>query len=314
MKLAVIGAGGVGGFLGSLLCRAGHDVTFLARGAHLAAIRKRGLEISSAQFGNFRVHPAATDNVAELGCNNLVLVAVKMYDFEDVREVTKTALEPTGVAVPIQNGLDAADLLAAVVGRERTLIGSASIEALITAPGTIGHMVPTHWITLAELSGPPGERLWDLEATLNKAEITVKLAADGRQALWDKAALLIPFATLTSAADCGLGEMWSTLSLRKVWVELRDEAVAVAAADGYDVRESIAIYEGTFEKILPAASAFTSSMNRDFRSEKRSELEWLTGKLIRLADEKDVRVPAHDALYGVLKMKAQRQAQKRRGI
>ena len=309
MRIAVIGAGGVGGFLGALLSRAGHDVTFLARGPHLAAIREQGLEIKSAQFGNFTVRPAATDNAAELGRNDLVLLAVKMYDFENACEAAKTALAPNGVAVPIQNGLDAPDLLAAVVGRERALVGSASIEAAITAPGTVGHMVPTHWLTLAELNGPPGERVRHLEAMLQQAEITVKVAADGRQALWDKAGLLIPFATLTAAADCGLGEMWGVPSLQKVWTELRDEAIAVAAADGYDVRESIATTVATFVKMLPAASAFTSSMNRDFRSGKRSELEWLTGKLIRLADEKNVPVPAHDALYGVLNLKAQRQAQ-----
>ncbi len=308
MKIAVIGAGGVGGFLGSLLSRAGHDVTFLARGAHLAAIRERGLETQSGQFGEFTTHPAATDNPAGLGRNELVIVAVKMYDFEQACVAADTALAPSGIALPIQNGLDAPDVLAAAVGAERTLIGRIQIEALIAAPGTIHHTVPTHALTLAELTGPPGARLRELEATLQAAQLNVKLAGDGRQTLWDKAALLIPFATLTSAADCGLGEMWGEPFLKRIWSEVHDEAIAVAAADGYDVRQALAMSVAGMEKLLPAAAAFTSSMNRDFRAGRRSELEWLTGKLIRIADEKNVRVPAHAALYGVLKLREQRQA------
>lgn len=308
MKIAVIGPGGVGGFLGALLSRGGHDVTFLGRGEHLAAIRSRGLTVKSVQFGDFTVRVAATDRASDLGSNDIVLVGVKMYDFADACAAAATALAPNGIAVPIQNGLEAPDLLAAAVGTGRAVTGSVGIEAAIAAPGAITHSVPTHWLSLGELSGPPGERLKVLAATLQQAQITVRLAADGRQALWDKAAMLIPFATLTSAADCGLGEIWDIPTMKAVWARLAEEAIAVAAAEGYDVRPALNAAVSMFVSMLPAAAAFTSSMNRDFRAGRRNELEWLTGTLLRRASARNVPVAAHEALYGILQLRSQRQA------
>jgi 2-dehydropantoate 2-reductase len=308
MRIAVIGAGAVGGFFGALLCRAGHEVTFLARGPHLAAIRAGGLAVESVQVGNFTVRAAATDDPAALGSNDFVIVAVKMYDLADVARAAAGALAPDGILLPLQNGLDAPELLAAAAGRERTLIGSASIEATVTAPGTVAHTLPVHWLAMAELAGPASERLRRLSGVLGEAGISVRLADDGRQLLWDKAALLIPFATLTTAAECTLGDIWDLPALKAAWSALRDEATAVAAADGYDVRPSLASYEEAFERMLPKAAGFTSSMSRDFRAGRRNELEWLTGKLVRLAAERQVPVPAHEALYGLLDLKSKRQA------
>lgn len=305
MKIAVLGAGGVGGFLGALLARAGHDVAFLARGSHLAAIRERGLEIRSVQFGTFTVRPSASDDARALGKNELVLVAVKMYDFAGAAAAAAEALATGGLALPIQNGLDAPDLLAAAVGAERTLIGSAQIEAQIAEPGVVAHTIPAHSVVLAELQGPPSDRLRALLTDLQRAEIAAKTVEDGRTALWAKAGLLIPFATLTAAGDCTLGEIWSLPALFDAWELLRNEAVAVAAAAGYDVRAAVAAAESSFANMLPATAGFTSSMNRDFRAGRRTELEWLTGALLARAAKHGVPVPAHAALYGLLRLKAE---------
>jgi 2-dehydropantoate 2-reductase len=306
MKIAIIGAGGVGGFLGAMLARAGHQVSLLARGPHLAAITQGGLQLTSRQFGSFTVTPAAMDDAAQLGRNDLVFITVKMNDFEEAARTAKGALLDDGFSVTIQNGLDAPDILARVVGEERTLIGTIAIEASIEVPGKIAHTTPMHALTLAQFSGPPGDALKQLQSTLRDAELNVQLAENGRKALWDKACFLIPFATLTAAGDCALGEIYGTPALRDDWNSLCAEAAAVARADGYDVSESLAAMLTRMESLAQSTPGFTSSMNRDIRTGRRNELEWLTGKLIRLATEKGVAAPAHAALYGLLKLKEHR--------
>ena len=306
MKVAVIGAGGIGGFLGALLAHAGHDVRLLARGPHLAAIRENGLTLESRQFGSLTVRPAATDRPGELGRNDLVFITVKMYDFEDACEAAKGTLADDGFAISIQNGLDAPDMLARSVGVARTLVGTIAIEAAIAAPGKIAHTTPMHILTLAHLSGPPDENLSRLHAELQKAQLNVQIGNDGCKALWDKACLLIPFASLTSAGDCTLGDIYGIPALNDVWDALCAEAIAVAAADGYDVRATLEGMRERFAGMSSTAPGFTSSMNRDIRAGRRSELEWLTGKLTRVGLEKGVPVPAHATLYGLLKLKERR--------
>ena len=306
MKIAIIGAGGIGGFLGAMLARAGHSVSLLARGPHLAAIAERGLQLESRQFGSFNVKALATDDATRLGSNDVVIIAVKMNDFEEACRAAKGALADNGVAVTIQNGLDAPDILARFVGAERTIIGTIAIEASIEAPGKIAHTTPIHVLTLAQFTGTPGEELLRLQATLREAELNVNVADNGRKALWDKACILIPFATLTAAGDCALGEIYGIPALKADWKSLGAEAAAVARADGYDVTESLSAMLTRFESLSQSAPGFTSSMNRDIRSGRRSELDWLTGRLIQIGAEKGVATPAHTTLYGLLKLKEHR--------
>jgi 2-dehydropantoate 2-reductase len=303
MKIAIIGAGGIGGFLGAMLARAGHSVSLLARGPHLAAIAQSGLQLESRQFGSFSVKTAATDNPAELGRNDLVFITVKMNDFEEACHAAKGALADEGLAVTVQNGLDAPGILARVIGAQRTIVGTIAIEASIEAPGKIAHTTPIHVLTLAQVSGPPGDSLERLQATLRDAELNVLLANDGRKALWEKACILIPFATLTSAGDCALGQIYGIPALKSIWISLSAEATAVARADGYDVTEAFSAMQTRFESLAQSAPGFTSSMNRDIRSGRRNELEWLTGRLIQIGAEKGAATPAHATLYGLLKFK-----------
>jgi 2-dehydropantoate 2-reductase len=301
MKIAIVGAGAVGGFLGALLARAGHDVTLLARGPHLAAIRATGLQVRSSQLGDFTVAVRATDQPTELGRNDLVVVGVKLYDFAAAAQATAVALAPDGVAVTIQNGLDAPFDLAAVVGQQQVLIGTAAIEATLQEPGVVGHLFPTHAVTLSELHGPPTGRVERLADELKAAGINVTVVPDGYQALWDKAARLIPFATLTTAAACGLGALMASPESVGLSARVFDEVTAVALATGHDVSAVVQRIQAQAQTAAERAPRFTSSMNRDMLAGKPIELEWLTGKLIRLADEYSVPVPAHTLLYAVIK-------------
>ncbi|MBV8718350.1 MAG: 2-dehydropantoate 2-reductase, partial [Chloroflexi bacterium] len=282
MKIAIVGAGGVGGFLGGLLARAGHDVSVLARGSHLAAIRTSGLQVRSSQVGDITVRVRATDDPAELGRNDLVVVAVKMYDFPAAARATAAAITPEGLAVTVQNGLDAPYDLAKVIGREHVLTGTAGIEATVLEPGVIGHLVALHVLTLCEFEGPPTPRLAALADTLKGAGINVSVGDSGFHALWNKAALLIPFATATTAANCGVGALVATPEAYSLTTQLFDEVTAVALATGYDVSSSLQRSRAQLEGLARQAPRFTSSMNRDVDNGKPIELEWLTGKVIQL--------------------------------
>jgi 2-dehydropantoate 2-reductase len=306
MKIAIIGAGGIGGFLGAMLARAGHSISLLARGPHLAAIAQSGLQLESRQFGSFTVIPAATDDASKLGRNDLVIITVKMNDFEEAAGTAKNALADDGFALTIQNGLDAPAILERVVGQKRTLVGTIAIEASIESPGKIAHTTPIHILTLAQFADPPGDALQRLQATLREAELNVQLAESGRQALWEKACILIPFATLTAAGDCALGDIYGIPALKNDWTSLSAEALAIARADGHDVSEALEAMHARFASLAQSSPGFTSSMNRDIRAGRRSELEWLTGRLIQIGAEKGVSTPTHTALYGLLKLKEQR--------
>jgi 2-dehydropantoate 2-reductase len=303
MRIAVIGAGGLGGFLGAVLARAGHDVGLLARGAHLEAIQAHGLELRSKQFGDFTVTPRAADDPAALGLHDLVIVAVKMYDFAAAAQAAAAVLAPDGCAMTIQNGLEAPGELAKVVGANRVVTGTVSIEAAILEPGVAGHLVSTHSITLSEHAGEPTPRLEQLAAELKAAGLRVSVVADGMAALWQKACGLIPFATITAAAECTLGEFSAEPASRDLAHALLDEAVAVAAAQGYDMAAASAGWRSFLEKGAQTMPDFTSSLNRDFRAGKPTELEWLTGAIVRLAAADGVPAPAHAALYAVLKLR-----------
>jgi 2-dehydropantoate 2-reductase len=301
MKIAIVGAGAVGGFLGGLLARAGHDVSVLARGSHLVAIRASGLQVRSSQVGHITVPVLATDQPGELGSNELVIVGVKMYDFAAAAQTTEEVLAPDGVAVTIQNGLDAPYELAKVIGRERVVTGTASIEATLLEPGVIGHLLPVHALSLSEIEGPPTPRLERLADALKVAGVNVTVAPDGMRALWDKAVGLIPFATATTAGNCGIGALAGSPEAFRMFSQLLAEVTAVALATGHDLSAIMQRTQAQVQPLAQQAPRFTSSMNRDLNVGKRVELEWLTGKLVRLANEHGVPVPAHTLLYAVIK-------------
>jgi 2-dehydropantoate 2-reductase len=306
VDVVVIGAGGVGGFLAALLGRAGHQVSVLARGKHLEAIQTGGLGLRSRQFGEIRVKAVASDDPGSLEPADVVILGVKMYDFAAAAQAAARLLKPNGLALTIQNGLDAPVDLSKAVGPDRVVIGTASIESTVLEPGVIGHLVPIHTLTIAEFNGPPTERLETLAKTLRTADINVSLATDGQQALWDKASSLIPIATMTAAASSGIGPIYQLPETRVLLQKLIQEAAAVARVCGYDVHSAQSGFMAMMEQAATVQPAFSTSMDRDFQAGKRTELEWLTGKLVRLAQEHKVEVPAHSVLYALLRLKEQR--------
>jgi 2-dehydropantoate 2-reductase len=307
VRVAVVGAGGTGGFYGGMLARAGHQVGFLARGRHLAAIQAHGLTVRSAQFGNFTVTGPACDAPDSLGPADLVIFAVKTYDLELAAQAAARLLGPgsglnaESVLLTLQNGVEAPDRVAEIVGAEHVLIGTTAIEATIVEPGVVAQLSPSHRLTVSELHGPPSPRVERLVETLDAAEINASVVADGRVALWQKAAALIPFAGLTTASGRPIGAI---RALPEAYAALRDgiaETLALASACGHPVPGGIAAIDAITNAMAPT---MTSSLARDFERGGRTELEALQGAVVRLGEQHGVPVPVTRALYATLRLRA----------
>jgi 2-dehydropantoate 2-reductase len=305
MRIGVIGAGGTGGLYGGLLARAGHEVAFLARGAHLAAIKQRGLEVRSADFGTFVVQARASDDPRELGQSELVLMAVKTFDLDSGAHAALEMLAPDGHALTLQNGVDAPDRLAAVVGDNRVLIGTTALETTIVEAGVIGHLTPGHVINVASFIGPPSAVVEQVVQTLKNAGMNANVVADGHRALWEKAFLLIPMALLTSVCQSAIGPIRELPETRAFAALLLDDVARVSAACGYDLSHLARIGPAVLDR---APATMKASLARDFERGRRTELDALSGALVRLADLHAVEIPATRIAHGVLKLREQQAA------
>ena len=300
MRVGVVGTGAIGGLYGGVLARAGHQVSFLARGEQLRAIRSRGLKIESPTFGSFVVQAPAADNPAELGKAELVLFAVKTYDLEEAVHAARQMLAPEGSLVTFQNGLEAPDQVAAALGEERVLIGTTGLEVTILEPGVVGHLADWHYVTVSALKGPPTDRVEQTNATLRAAGINSSVVPDGHRALWEKALILIPMATVTSVCRSAIGPIRELPATRELALSVLDEVTRVAGACGYELPEARERARGTIENAPPTMKA---SMARDFERGKRTELEALTGAIVRLAARTGVDVPTTRAAYAILELR-----------
>ncbi|HEY1296571.1 MAG TPA: 2-dehydropantoate 2-reductase [Chloroflexota bacterium] len=312
MRVAVIGTGGVGGLYGGLLARAGHQVSLLARGEHLRAIQQHGLRIQSAQFGTFAVQPeAASDDPHELGSADLVLFAVKTYDVDTAAEAAGQTMAEHSCLLPFQNGIDTPDRLADILGNDRVLIGTTGLETTILEPGLIGHLSSWHFVNIGALHGPPSPQVNHVVETLRGAGINAVEVADGHRALWEKASSLLPMATITSVCRAPMGPIRDLPETQRLIDQLIDEVSAVASACGYDLPEAT---ERARRTISAWAYDGTASMARDFERGNRTELEALTGALVRLADTRGVDVPTARMAYALLKLRQRLESPPEKGV
>ena len=304
MRILVMGSGGVGGYYGGMLARQGHEVTFVARGAHLAAMRERGLEVRVGGE-SLPVEPTrAVERPAEAGGEfDLVIFSVKTYDMTAAAEALRPVVGPRTVILPLQNGVDAIDELSAVLGPEQVLGGTTQIGARILEPGVIERFSPFCEVTLGEPGGGVSERVQTIAAAL--AEVGVKAIAseDVQRALWEKFMLLAPLASLTSACVVPSGQVREVPEGAALFRALRAEVAAVGRAAGVNLPEtSIEAVEQFFQN-LPATH--TTSMQRDFEGQRRVELEHLAGTVVRRGDALGVDTPKFDVVYAILKVRAQ---------
>jgi 2-dehydropantoate 2-reductase len=299
MRIAVMGAGGVGGYFGARLAQAGHDVAFVARGAHLAAMRERGLTVRSAMGDVHLPSPVATDDPAALSPVDIVLFAVKLWDTEPAAQAIRPLIANGGVVVPFQNGVDSVERIGAIVGAERVMGGVAQIAATIAEPGVIGHtgtMARLRFGPVLAAQRPVADALL---AACNGAGIDAELVVDIRRALWEKFVFLAAFSGLTSVARQPIGVLRADADMRNVLEAAMREAWAVGRAQGIALADDFVAQLMSFADGLPAE--MKSSMLNDLVAGNRLEAPWLCGAVARMATAAGVPAPVHSTLYAALK-------------
>ncbi|MDD2605909.1 MAG: 2-dehydropantoate 2-reductase [Desulfobacterales bacterium] len=299
MRIAVFGTGAVGGYFGGRLAQAGHDVTFIARGAHLEAIRRNGLQVESIA-GDFHVSPAkATDDPSAVGAVDLVLVGVKAPQVPEAARAIPPMVGAETVVLPLQNGVEAADQLVDVLGRGPVVGGLCKLIAMTGAPGRIYHLGMPPQIVFGELDNRSSGRISRLKSLFDQCQgVEAHLAEDIHAALWGKFLFIAAFSGVGAVTRVTAGVMRSIPETRQLieaaMVEVRELALArgVRMADDVVVRAMAAI------DALPPEG--TASMQRDIMSGRPSELSAQNGAVVRLASEVGVTVPVNDFLYRTL--------------
>lgn len=298
MKIAIFGTGGVGGYFGARLAAAGEDVRFIARGRHLEALRAHGLKVTSA-LGDVTVTPvAASDDPAALGPVDVVLVSVKLYDTEAAATACAPLLGPETAVVSVQNGVTAADTLAARVGRARVMGGVTYIMATIAGPGAIAHLGTMAQLIFGEFGGRTTPRLDALVAACRRAGIDTVLSPDIDVAIWSKFTFLAPLSGVTALTRLPIGRIRADAGARGLYESALAEVVAVARAKGVTLPPDILDLHTAKMEGLPADMG--SSMLYDLTHGKRLELPWLSGTVSRLGRDLGVPTPTHDVIAAAL--------------
>jgi 2-dehydropantoate 2-reductase len=309
MKIAIMGSGGVGGYYGGLLSAAGQEVTFIARGAHLQAIRDKGLHIKSVH-GDFIVFPAkASDRPSDVGPVDLVIVATKTYHTQDAAQAIKPLIEGNTVVISLQNGIDAAERIGSAVGMTHMLGGATWLSAALEAPGRIGQYSQFRRIALGELDGRITPRAQAVASVLATTPAVIELVPNIKRVLWTKFVFIAAISALGSLTRVAIGEYRHVPETREVLAEGMAEVAAVAKAKGVSLDADIV--GKTLAFIDASAPDIRPSMQRDLEAGRGSELESLIGVVVRLGQELGVPTPVMRFAYTTLKpaqIKAQSKA------
>jgi len=309
MRIVMVGSGGLGGYYGGLLALTGHEVTFLARGAHLAALREKGLRVKSVH-GDFHV-PAvrATSDPAEAGVADLVLVCVKTPALDAAARTARAMVGPDTVVMGLQNGIDAAERIGAAVGMDRVLGAVTWIAANIEAPGVIRQVSTFRRIVLGELDGRDTPRLRRTVEALRRMDITVESTDTIRKVMWTKFAFIAGFSGAGAVTRLEVGDYRAVPETRAMMTRLMREVEALARASAVDLDRDVV--DQALAVIDDAASSMKTSMQRDVEAGRPSELESMIGVITRKGRELGVATPTADLLYAALlplELKAQRNA------
>ena len=298
MKIAVMGAGAIGGYVGARLAAAGAEVTFIARGRHLAAIRQRGLEVRSP-LGDVQVDAAtATDDPAAVGEVEVVLLGTKLYDVEPAASAIAPMLGAETAVVCLQNGVDATDIVARLYGRGRVMGGVVMINAEITAPGIIRHNALNR-LTVGELDGRSTARLERFVARATGAGIETAASRDIRLEIWRKFLLLAPMSALSALTRLELARIRQQEETWQLAEQGMREVVAVANAEGVELTEEDVQRTLAFVQGMPPT--WKASLAVDLEQRNRLEVDWLAGAVCRLGRAAGIPTPFHEVALGALK-------------
>jgi len=304
MKIAVMGSGGVGGFYGGRLAHAGADVTFVARGAHLAAMRADGLTIENEPQGNIHLPKVkVTDDPATAGPADLVIIAVKLWDTEAAARSVKPIVGPDTAVLSLQNGVIKDDILRREFGEQAVMGGVGYVATHIARPGVIRQTGTLQRLIFGEYDGRRSARAETLLASLLRAGIQAEVSADIRRTLWEKYSFLVGLSGTTATMRVPIGAVRSNPQTRAFLFDILKETVAVGRALGVALPENYAEDRLAFADSVPAD--MTSSMHHDLERGNPLEVAWLSGGVVQLGRKVGVPTPANRAVWDILALHAQ---------
>ena len=303
MRIAVMGSGGVGGFYGGRLAHAGYDVSFIARGAHLAALQEHGLTIENHPQGDIHIpRVSATDTPATIGVVDLVLIAVKLWDTEAAADAVKALVGPRTAVLSLQNGVIKDDILRRAFGAAAVMGGVGYVATHVSRPGVIHQIGTMQRCVIGEYDGQRSDRAGRLLDAMLRAGIQAELSDDIRRTLWEKYVFLVGLSGTTATMRSTIGPVRNNPQTRAFLFDLMKETVAVGRAHGVNLPEHYAEQRLAFADTVPVD--MTSSMHHDLERGNPLEVEWLSGGVVQLGQAVGVPTPANRAVWDILALHA----------
>jgi len=303
LKIVMMGAGGVGGLFGARLLQAGCDVSFVARGAHLAALQADGLRVDSEAHGPLHLKSIrASDDAATLGVADCVLISVKLADSEAAAQLVRPLVGPRTMIVSLQNGVTKDDVLWRAYGRGPVVGGVAYVGAYIAGPGVIHQIGSMQGVSVGEYDGSRSKRVDALAAVFRQAGVKAHVSDDIRRTIWEKFVLLVGLSGVTTVMRSSIGPIRANARSRAFLLQLMQEVVAVGRAHGVDLPADFARDRLAFIDAMP--ENMDSSMHHDLRVGRPLEVNWLSGAVVELGMQADVATPANEAVTALLALHA----------
>ena len=303
MKIVVFGTGGVGGYFGGRLAQAGNDVTFIARGQHLNAIKQNGLTVKSIN-GDFNVKAHATEDLSTVDTPDLIILGVKSWQISDAAQQLKKIVAETTMVLPLQNGANNADKLRAVLPDNNVIVGLSKIISRIESPGVIDHFAVDPEIVFAEYNNQLTERIKRLNTVLNQAKIKNSISEDIHLDIWKKYLFITTISGIGALTRASVGAMRENTEVREIMLQTANEIVAVANAKGIGLQPAHVDFIMTFVDNLNYNA--TTSMQRDIMEGRPSELEDFNGYVVEQGTLLNVDTATNSFIYHSLKLQEQK--------
>lgn len=302
MRIAVMGSGGVGGYFGARFALAGFEVRFVARGAHLAAIRENGLRVESALGDMHVASPQVTDDPRAAGPADIVLLGVKLWDTESAARALAPLVGPATAVVSFQNGVQKDEVLSRVLGHKSVMGGACYVAATIASPGVIRHLGTMQKLVFGEHDGSRSARAQAFLQACRDAGIDAEISDDIRRTIWEKFVFLVGLSGTTAAARQPIGAIRSNPQTRALLLDAMREAVSVGRAQGVGLAGDFAEERLAFCDSLPAD--MTSSMHNDLERGNRLEVQWLSGDVVARGRAAAIPTPVNRTIHDVLALYA----------
>lgn len=300
MRIAVMATGALGGYFGARMAAAGNDVSFIARGTNLEAIRSHGLKVESVLGDLHLPNPNVTDNPASIGPVDTVLFAVKLWDTEKAAKQALPLVGPNTRVITLQNGVDSAERLAPILGADNVVAGAAFIAAVMSAPGVVTHTSQFARMICGRIDGKPDAPLQAFADAAQAAGIEIALSDAINRERWQKFVFLIGLSGATAATRKPLGPILADPDTRAFFLSLMREVEAIGRANGVALPADFADDRMKFGESSPPT--FKASLLHDLERGNRLELDWLAGKVLEFGRLLGVPTPANEAVYAVLKL------------